>query len=56
MKLYILNEESIRKEIMGENFVCGRGVYFKLLARKMFILSFPVRGTGFDSLFFPKIK
>ena len=36
--MYILKEESIRQEIMGENFECGKGIYFKLLARKMFIL------------------
>jgi len=36
--MYILKEESIRQEIMGENVECDKGIYFKLLARKMFIL------------------
>ena len=54
--MYILKEESIRQEIMGENFECGKGIYFKLLARKMFILWFPIRDAGSDFLFSSKVK
>lgn len=54
MKLMcILNDY---KEIMGENFKCGKGVFLKLLARKMFLLPLPIKDTEFDSIFFPKTK
>lgn len=38
----VLKEESIRQEIMGDNFECDKGIYFKLLARKSLSCDFPL--------------
>ena len=39
----VLNEESIiRQEVMGDNFECDKGIYFKLLARKSLSCDFPL--------------